>query len=344
MGRSTIYLIKGQYSVRWDMNLSTRTQQNAIRHNTRVKVYPSGAVEILTASKAVFRESGWEMPDKWDRCSSEDPLLSDPESEYRALERAAKVSEDEIAAQEAAAAARLRAQRRARTQVRDLALSNDFTYFVTLTLDAQRVDRYDVKAVTRKLNQWLDNAVRRRGLKYVLVPELHKDGAVHFHGFFNDALRVVDSGTVIPPEGGKPKRPRSAKQREAWLEAGGHVVYNMPQWSHGFNTAIELYGDYRAAVGYVCKYINKEQAKVGGRWFYHGGALRLPDTWLEDRNVEDVAACGADTFTSPTLTGVTFAVLKVGKGGEIIGGKGLQNQRGTEAAGVVFAAGVGRRK
>lgn len=91
----------------------------------------------------------------------------------------------------------------------------------------EKVDRYDASAVTRKLNSWLDNQVRRKGLAYVLVAERHKDGAVHFHGFFNDALPVVDSGT-LSIGGGKPRKPRSARERARWLEQGAHVVYNLP--------------------------------------------------------------------------------------------------------------------
>lgn len=302
------------------MELSTRTTQFGIRCNTRVKHYPSGACEILTASRAVFRVSGWEQSDKWDRRTSQDPLLLPPDYEaaYAALERAAIKDEDGAAAEAAAAAALLRAQRRARTKVRDLALSNEFRYFVTLTLDGGKVDRYDVAAVTKKLNQWLDNAVRRHGLKYVLVPELHKDGAIHFHGFVNDALRVVDSGTVIPPEGGKPRRPRSARQRAQWLENGGHVVFNLPQWKVGYTTAIELYGEYSAAVGYVCKYINKGSEKVGGRWFYHGGDLREPEVEYSDLDIADVEALGAATFETDTLDGVYFAVLHISREGEVV--------------------------
>lgn len=301
------------------MELSTRETQYGIRFNTRVKTYPSGECEVLTASRSVFRAPGWEQSNKWDRRHSEDPLLClDPETAYEIAERRAIQDEDGAAAEAAQAAALLRAQRRARTKVRDLALSNEFRYFVTLTLDGGKVERYDVRAVTKKLNAWLDNAVRRHGLKYVLVPELHKDGAIHFHGFINDALRVVDSGTVIPPQGGKPRRPRSERQRAQWLENGGHVVFNLPQWRVGFTTAIELYGEYSAAVGYVCKYISKGSEKVGGRWFYHGGDLKQPEVTFENRNVEDVEALGASTFESETLDGVRFAVLRISSEGEVI--------------------------
>ncbi len=78
-----------------------------------------------------------------------------------------------------------------------------------LTLDPARVNRYDVREVTRHLNHWLDNQVRRKGLAYVLVPERHKDGAIHFHGFFNDALEARDSGTVSA----RPESPQEAQER-----------------------------------------------------------------------------------------------------------------------------------
>ena len=103
----------------------------------------------------------------------------------------ARDAADKAGASEASAD---RARRRAATKVRDLALSNRFRWFVTLTLDRERIDRYDVGVITKKLNQVMDNLVRRRGLAYVLVPERHKDGAVHFHGFFTDAVRAVESG------------------------------------------------------------------------------------------------------------------------------------------------------
>ena len=151
----------------------------------RIKHYPDGSREVMACSKPWFRAQGWE--DRRPKAKSRPKPNGDT----------------------------ARAVRRARAQVRDLALCNAFTHFVTLTLDQNRVDRYDMEAITRKLNAWLSNQVQRRGLRYVLVPERHKDGAIHFHGFFNDVLERVDSGTMIPPGGGKPRKPRSKAQRAA---------------------------------------------------------------------------------------------------------------------------------
>ena len=247
--------------------------QHGITHTARLKTHADGSVEVLAASRPVFREPGWEERGRGGRKVAPDPAATAVEAVELSvwdLER----MEDQARQRDSDSLAR--SKRRARTSVRDYALNTPFRYFVTLTLDGARVDRYDPAAVTRALNVWCDNQVRRKGLAYVLVAELHKDGAIHFHGFFNDALPVVDSGTMVPPGGGKPRRPRSAAQRAAWAAQGGRTVYNLPSWSLGFTTALELYGDRHAAVGYVCKYITKAQAKVGGRWYYSGGGPGPP--------------------------------------------------------------------
>ena len=61
------------------------------------------------------------------------------------------------------------------------------------------------------------------------------------------------------------------------MRNGGKIVYNLPRWTLGFTTAIELYGEYTAAVAYVCKYIGKEGEKPAGRWYYSGGDLCEPE-------------------------------------------------------------------
>lgn len=260
-----------------------------LRHNCRVKIYPDGSRDVLVAQRAIFREPGWELSDKWDSSRDLAAEFWDSLDELPDVERSIyALARREAAEAERAALSLERSKRRARNAVSDLALSNEFRYFVTLTLDSSKVDRYDVKLITRKLNAWCDNHVRRHGLRYVLVAERHKDGAVHFHGFFNDALPVVDSGTISLPGGGKPRKPRSKAQRAAWLAEGGRIVYNLPAWSLGFTTAIELYGTRRAAVGYVTKYITKAAEKVGGRWYYSGGDLKRPEVLYTSMSFSEV--------------------------------------------------------
>lgn len=246
----------------------------------RIKVYPDGSRELMAASRPIFRAEGWEA--------------REPSPKGRREGGGGDVA---------------RAMRRARGQVRDLALSNPFTHFVTLTLDQNQVDRYDMAAITRKLNAWLSNQVQRRGLRYVLVPERHKDGAIHFHGFFNDVLERSDSGTVIPPGGGRPRRPRSRAQRAQWLAEGGRVVWNLPGWSLGFTTALELVGEYPRAVSYVCKYIGKQGDKPGGRWYYSGGPLDRPAVELAPLDWRELAAQPGARLLEVPEAGAVFAIL-----------------------------------
>lgn len=258
-----------------------------ISHNAKIKIYPDGAQRVLCASAPCFIEKGWENAD-WK-----------PKKRKRSKKDG---SENEDANRE-------RAARRARAEVRDIALCTPFTQFVTLTLSADSVDRYDMAAITRKLNTWLSNQVQRRGLAYVLVPERHRDGAIHFHGLFNDALERSDSGTIIRAEGGKPRKPRSKAQRAQWLADGGRVVWNLPGWTMGFTTALDLVGEYRNAVGYVCKYIGKQGDKPGGRWYYSGGALGRPDVILADLDYRALQAePGAYEFEVPEA-GKSFVLV-----------------------------------
>lgn len=222
-----------------------------ISHNAIVYAYGNGAVDIVAAERAIFRESGWERSG-WD----------DEERKKPAPREAGK---------QAQGADMLRSMRRARAKLRRLALANNFDFFVTLTLDKAKIDRYDPKIITKTLNQWCDNMVRRNGLRYILVPERHQDGALHFHGFFaGRGLKVVDSGHQ---------------------DSCGNPVYNLPQWGYGFSTAIRLYGEYPRAVGYVCKYIGKQEGeRPMGRWYYSGGPLQEPPKLYADLDMTELEA------------------------------------------------------
>lgn len=230
------------------MEIMSKTEAELL-HNTIVYTYPCGVVDIIQSTRG-FIESGWE-------CST----LGESKTKPKVREKG-KVSEGSDME---------RSMRRARAKLRRLALANDFKWFVTLTLDPAKIDRNDGAAVAAALGRWADNMVRRKGLKYVLVPELHKKGGIHFHGFFNDVVEAVPSGHY---------------------DGAGHPVFNLPQWSLGFTTAIALYGDYPSAVGYVTKYIGKQGVRPMGRWYYSGGPLAQPSKTYADLDPAEMQNCG----------------------------------------------------
>ena len=146
-----------------------------------------------------------------------------------------------------------------------------------------------------------------------MVAEPHKDGALHFHGFFGGLpdSDFIPSGTYTGgPIKGKPRRPRSAGDLARWIEAGAHEVYNLSSWKYGFTTAIRLEKNHDAAITYICKYIRKAPYKTGGRWYLSGGDLQLPAVRYEDLTVGEVSNL-PDSYTF-CVPGNTFAMWRGG--------------------------------
>ena len=245
--------------------MSYRAKKEDVKHYAKAYIYPCGMVDIMASTEPVFGAKDWEGAEDYARPHA--LIEADQRSCSAENQGEKKALREDID----------RSMRRARSKVRRLALANEFKWFVTLTLDPEKVDSHSGEDVVKKLNAWASNAVQRQGLKYILVPERHKKGGIHFHGFFNDAFPAVDSGTIRVPWSKKPRKPRSKAEREEWLAAGGRIVYNLPGWKLGFTTAMELYGEYPAAVAYVCKYIGKDGTKPAGRWYYSGGSLQEPE-------------------------------------------------------------------
>jgi len=157
---------------------------------------------------------------------------------------------------------KLRAARRAKSRLYDLCRFNTFTHFITLTLDDSKVDGYDYKAAVRKLCEWCDNRVRRKGFKYVIVPEKHPtSGRIHFHGLVDGTwLKMVNSGH---------------------RDGAGRTIYNITDWGYGFTTAVKLDGTYEAVCHYIAKYMTKSevqmaQGTLAGRYYYHSHNLEEP--------------------------------------------------------------------
>lgn len=218
---------------------------DAARHYAKIYTYPCGVQDIVASSDPDFGSPGWELVGR--------------KKEKQTGRKCKDPKQEDL----------IRSMRRARAKLRRLALANDFKWFVTLTIDPKKCDSFDGEAVVRKLNSWCSNMVQRKGLRYILVPERHQSGRIHFHGFFNDCMEVADSGHV---------------------DKQGHKIFNLPQWSLGFTTAIELYDNYTKAVGYVCKYVGKQGDKPAGRWYYSGGDIKEPSVDFAEITPDELKA------------------------------------------------------
>jgi len=94
---------------------------------------------------------------------------------------------------------------RAKSKVLEYALCNEFDYFVTLTINKDKHDRYDLKAYYKSFSKFLNNYNYRYCVKvqYLLIPEKHKDGAWHLHGLIKglplDHLKKNEHGYLDWP-------------------------------------------------------------------------------------------------------------------------------------------------
>lgn len=165
----------------------------------------------------------------------------------------------------------------------NIARSNVWKWFITLTLSSQKVDRSDYDQVVKKLTTFLNNLQKRYcpDLKYLIVPELHADKTnYHFHGLLAecDELEFVFSGHF--DDTGKP-------------------VFNIPQWSYGFTTAT-LVEDTARASSYITKYVTKESEqylKNKHRYYTNRNTLRTPPEKLVVSDTVDFIKTYADDIT-----------------------------------------------
>lgn len=136
---------------------------------------------------------------------------------------------------------------RSRSMVLQYALCNHWDYFITITVSPEKFDRWDLNEIYRSLSQWFrDFRKLYGGVRYVLVPEHHKDGAWHFHGLIADIPSEFLSPFV---RGIHPDK----------LVDAGYLNFGLLAEHIGYVSLGKLRDPVGAAF-YVVKYITKEHA------------------------------------------------------------------------------------
>lgn len=152
---------------------------------------------------------------------------------------------------------RQKSMNRTISKIFDYAHSYEWEWFCTFTFSEELVaDRKDFACVSKYMTIWL-NHMRSRycpDMKYILVPEMHKDGAFHFHGLFADC-----EGLDFVPAINNQEFLKSGKPNKYFgqpLIRKGRQIYNIAKFK-GF-TDCEKVVDSHKASSYVTKYITKE--------------------------------------------------------------------------------------
>lgn len=187
---------------------------------------------------------------------------------------------------------------RARIVIEEYALCNPWQYFVTLTIDGEKLDRSNLETFRKKLQQMIRDFRRNSGgeISYLLVPELHpvalKNGQTqwHLHGLMN-----LPEQCLVPFENrpiyGRTKNRYPPKYIRDKLKQGGNVSY-WKQYADSFGYSIvEPVQSGDASARYLMKYVSKEQGrtaeklKKGQNLYYHSTGLKksekVPPDMLE---------------------------------------------------------------
>lgn len=141
---------------------------------------------------------------------------------------------------------------RARSKIWEYAESNKFDYFITLTLDKKKYDRYNLDKYIKDLSQYIRNNRRlhKTDIQYLFIPETHKDGAWHIHGLINGVnpkdLRAFTKDDFLP-----------YKVRK--LINQGRDILNWIPYAERFGyVTVERIHNRKAVAKYITKYINKD--------------------------------------------------------------------------------------
>lgn len=141
---------------------------------------------------------------------------------------------------------------RTKSRVYELALCNPWEYFITLTLSAKTHDRNDLISFKHELSKWINNYNYQKHVevKYLLIPEPHKDGAWHMHGLIMGLplehlveFKVTDN---IP-------------QKIKRMIKIGRTIYNWLPYARKFGwVTAEKVMNHQKCSAYITKYITKE--------------------------------------------------------------------------------------
>ena len=169
---------------------------------------------------------------------------------------------------------------RTRARVFELSYCNPWELFVTFTLDPKKYDRHNLEQYRKDLSQFIRD-VRKKShtnVKYLLVPEQHKDGSWHMHGFLMglplSALRAFTLQDHIP-----------YAIRDRLTQ--GKQVYTWEAYERKFGyTSIERIENGEAASKYITKYITKEALQtitaLNAHIFYASQGLQASEVVSKD--------------------------------------------------------------
>lgn len=157
---------------------------------------------------------------------------------------------------------------RTKNNIKNICLSNNFEYFMTVTVNSINADRFSLQEVQDKMKK-ICKKIRRRNyeFKYIFITERHKDGAFHFHGMCKSL-------------------------NDLYTNKNGYLSSKAFDYL-GFNS-FDFIKNYNACCCYITKYITKDCVKNENNQIYfcsrglsHGDSEYMIDKPLKEIFLND---------------------------------------------------------
>lgn len=186
--------------------------------NMRVKTYPNGDLQYFFFANGVFGK----RPKK--------------EAKYAHLDEKTDL-EKQLEAQRISLSRTIQ-------KVYDYAKSNKWDYFTTFTFNPDKVNSFDYDECVDALYEFTHRMSNYSRNRWIIVPELHKSGAYHFHGLVRGELKLT--------------RATNAHTGQPLRDNKGRAIYNIGNYRWGYTTATKV-GDNDRVANYLVKYFTKQQ-------------------------------------------------------------------------------------
>lgn len=149
--------------------------------------------------------------------------------------------------------------KKVKTNIIDLAYNNKdkFNYFITLTFSDQEIGEYSHEKVINLLSKWINNQKHQnKNMSYILVPEFHKSGRLHFHGLVGNVPKWKMSKAINP-------------HTNKLIKINNTQIYNLDNYKLGYTTISKIKSKEKVT-NYISKYATKEliSLKSKKRYWY----------------------------------------------------------------------------
>lgn len=163
---------------------------------------------------------------------------------------------------------KIRSTRRTKQTIYEYARANDWSYFATFTFAD---NRYNYEVCKNRLTKFLRNFKSRTcsDFEYLIVPERHKDGAIHFHGLLQGEISDYLS--------------KKTHEKDKYI---------FKKYHYGLSEVEVIKDRYRVS-NYITKYITKDllSETKGKRRFMVSSGVKKPRKeflYLKDHSLMDV--------------------------------------------------------